>query len=196
MPRPTARAGNLLHPLTVTSDGIYGAINQSQACLVQPVTARHALGDLRRFLACGGGPSPPQVMLSSLITGSSEAGAQPVGQAHPPAPIPQMRKLRLNRGNIANCFLLQIALGRGCSEDDCLGAGPSFLLPPSPQETPGSTHPPGLLICFLPLSGLTTSTPPSPRAPSQGCVPAPIPRWLGCEEGGSRRLGFRNGEGA
>lgn len=53
VPRPTARAGNLLHPLTVTSDGIYGAINQSQACLVQPVTARHALGDLRRLLAPG-----------------------------------------------------------------------------------------------------------------------------------------------
>lgn len=168
----------------VTSGG-YWPLETAGGCGVEGLT-----------LACGGGPSPPQVMLSSLITASSEAGAQPVGQAHPPAPIPQMRKLRLNRGNIANCFLLQIALGRGCSEDDCLGAGPSFLLPPSPQETPGSTHPPGLLICFLPLSGLTTSTPPSPRAPSQGCVPAPIPRWLGCEEGCSRRLGFRNGEGA
>lgn len=53
VPRPTARAGNLLHLLTVTSDGIYGAINQRQACLVQPVTAHHALGDLWRLLASG-----------------------------------------------------------------------------------------------------------------------------------------------
>lgn len=123
MPRPAALAGNLLHPLAVTSDGIYGAINQRQARLVQPVTGRHALGDLGRllasgargWLASGGGPSPPRAMLSFLITASSEAGAQPVGQAHPPAPIPRMRKLRLNRGNVASCFFLWIALGRGFS---------------------------------------------------------------------------------
>ena len=50
VPQQLPQQPGLLHPLTVTSEGIYGAINLRQASLVQPVTTRRAVTLLILFL--------------------------------------------------------------------------------------------------------------------------------------------------
>lgn len=100
VPEPAAQAGVLLHPLTVTSDGIYGEINQRQACLTQPVTAHHALCDVTSGGYWPLEPVSPQLQwggmrlqrlilepaewdphLHPFINASSQAGAQALGWA-------------------------------------------------------------------------------------------------------------------
>lgn len=73
VPQQLPQQPGLLHPLTVTSEGIYGAINLRQASLVQPVTTHRAVSFLSLFL-----------QLSAAVQGSENPAVGAWGWAGSP----------------------------------------------------------------------------------------------------------------
>ena len=159
----------------MTSEGVYGAINLRQACLVQPGTSRPAVTFPGLFLRLWALPVAAETGPPARSPWSAQGGWGWAGLPYPfHRPPTEASQQQVKTGHV-RCLPPHCCLGRERFEDDPDGHGASqFSCSLCPKEGDPRTYSPtpGPFIWFLTLSGLATSPgrccfPGLPPAPTQ-----------------------------